>query len=86
MLGTPTIADLIRRDELGELKSVMEKSTESGMQTFDIALYRLVVAGAISDMTALEYADSNNNLRLKLKLHTESVGANKQPPEAWDLL
>jgi twitching motility protein PilU len=86
MLGTPTIADLIRRDELGELKSVMEKSTESGMQTFDIALYRLVVAGAISDMTALEYADSNNNLRLKLKLHTESVGANKQPPDAWDLL
>lgn len=86
MLGTPTIADLIRRDELGELKSVMEKSTESGMQTFDIALYRLVVTGAISDMTALKYADSNNNLRLKLKLHAESVGANKQPPEAWGLL
>ncbi len=86
MLGTPTIADLIRRDELGELKNMMEKSTVLGMQTFDVALYQLAVAGAISEMTALEYADSNINLRLKLKLHGENFAEGKAPPETWGLI
>ena len=72
MLGTPTIADLIRRNELGELKGIMEKSGEVGMQTFDAALYGLVVEGVISEDEALKHADSQNNLRLRLKLHTEA--------------
>jgi twitching motility protein PilU len=72
MLGTPTIADLIRRNELGELKGIMEKSGEVGMQTFDAALYTLVVEGVISEDEALKHADSQNNLRLRLKLHAEA--------------
>lgn len=72
MLGTPTIADLIRRNELGELKGIMEKSGEVGMQTFDGALYALVVEGVISEDEALKHADSQNNLRLRLKLHAEA--------------
>jgi len=72
MLGSPTIGDLIRRNELSELKGIMEKSSESGMQTFDGALYALVVEGAVSEEEALKYADSVNNLRLRLKLHTEA--------------
>ncbi|MEX5669968.1 type IV pili twitching motility protein PilT, partial [Pseudomonas neuropathica] len=47
MLGSPTIGDLIRRNEFSELKGIMEKSQEAGMQTFDGALYALVVEGAI---------------------------------------
>jgi twitching motility protein PilU len=72
MLGTPTIGDLIRRNELSELKGIMEKSAESGMQTFDGALYALVVEGAISEEEALKHADSVNNLRLRLKLHADA--------------
>jgi twitching motility protein PilU len=75
MLGSPTVADLIRRNEFGELKGIMEKSEELGMQTFDHALYNLVVEGAIDEEEALKNADSANNLRLRLKLHAESGAA-----------
>ncbi|MFF7709281.1 PilT/PilU family type 4a pilus ATPase [Pseudomonas sp. NPDC007930] len=68
MLGTATIRDLIHRGEFGELKGIMEKSVNLGMQTFDQALYELVGEGAISEEEALKNADSVNNLRLRLKL------------------
>ena len=71
MLGTPTIRDLIHRNELTELKGIMEKSTNLGMQTFDNALYDLAIEGAISEDEALKNADSANNVRLRLKLHSE---------------
>ncbi|WP_342652809.1 PilT/PilU family type 4a pilus ATPase [Pseudomonas sp. F3-2] len=71
MLGTPTIRDLIHRNELTELKGIMEKSTNMGMQTFDNALYDLAIEGAISEDEALKNADSANNVRLRLKLHSE---------------
>jgi twitching motility protein PilU len=83
MLGTPTIGDLIRRNKWSELKGIMEKSTDSGMQTFDGALYALVVEGAISAEVALKHADSVNNLRLRLKLHAD---ASAPPPGEWGLM
>ncbi|VEF10781.1 pilus retraction protein PilT [Pseudomonas fluorescens] len=85
MLGTPTIGDLIRRNELGELKGIMEKSAELGMQTFDTALHKLVVEGAISEEEALRHADSVNNLRLRLKLHADTTPV---PPTSneWGLM
>ena len=58
---------MIRRGELHELKATMAKSKEIGMQTFDQALYDLVVASNISEDDALHSADSANNLRLMLK-------------------
>jgi twitching motility protein PilU len=83
MLGTPTIRDLIHRNELTELKGIMEKSTNLGMQTFDNALYDLVIEGAITEDEALKNADSANNVRLRLKLHTESgVSHITTPPPA----
>lgn len=86
MLGTPTVGDLIRRNEFDELKGIMEKSTEQGMQTFDCALYALVIEGAIGEEEALKHADSLNNLRLRLKLHADaSPGPNAQPGE-WGLM
>ncbi|WP_349617834.1 PilT/PilU family type 4a pilus ATPase [Azotobacter salinestris] len=71
LLGTPTVRDLIKRSELSEIKEIMEKSRNLGMQTFDQALIDLVNEGAISEEEALKNADSANNVRLKLKLHRD---------------
>ncbi|MGY4495922.1 PilT/PilU family type 4a pilus ATPase [Pseudomonas sp. TE3610] len=73
MLGTATIKDLIHRNEFGELKGIMEKSVNLGMKTFDQALYELALEGAIDEEEALKNADSQNNLRLRLKLHRENA-------------
>lgn len=67
LLNSPRVADIIRRGELHELKPTMAKSTETGMQTFDQALYRLVIDDKISEQDALHSADSANDLRLILK-------------------
>jgi twitching motility protein PilU len=81
MLGTPTIRDFIQRNELNELKGIMEKSANLGMQTFDGALFELAVEGAISEEEALKNADSTNNVRLRLKLHHENgVTAQRSSP------
>ena len=75
MMGTPTIRDLIQRNQLNDLKGIMEKSGHLGMQTFDTALFELTAGGIISEEEAVKYADSKNNLRLRLKLHGEGVTA-----------
>lgn len=72
LLNTPLVSDLIRKGEVHELKPLMKKSTEMGMQTFDQALYALYDAGEISYDDALAYADSANDLRLLIKLEFES--------------
>jgi twitching motility protein PilU len=66
----------------------MEKSEELGMQTFDQALFNLVVEGAIDEEEALKNADSANNLRLRLKLHAESGAAPPADPPTgeWGLM
>jgi twitching motility protein PilU len=72
LLGTPTVRDLIKRSELSEIKEIMEKSRNIGMQTFDQALIELVRDGSISEDEAVKNADSANNVRLQLKLHGDS--------------
>lgn len=72
LINTPLVADLIRKGEVAELKELMQKSTEVGMQTFDQALYTLYDNGEISYKDALAHADSENDLRLKIKLHSEA--------------
>ncbi|WPC07065.1 PilT/PilU family type 4a pilus ATPase [Pseudomonas benzenivorans] len=72
MLGTPTVRDLIKRNEFSELKEIMEKSKNLGMQTFDQALIDLVHEGAIDEEEAVKNADSANNVRLKLKLYRDN--------------
>jgi twitching motility protein PilU len=86
MLGTPTIADLSRSNEFADLKGIMEKSAELGMQTFDAALYGLVVEGAISEEEALKHADSVNNLRLRLKLHADAAPSTEPSSGEWGLM
>lgn len=72
LLNTPLASDIIRKGEVHELKPLMKKSTELGMQTFDQALYDLYDAGEITYEDALAHADSANDLRLLIKLGSES--------------
>ncbi|MAR90790.1 MAG: PilT/PilU family type 4a pilus ATPase [Pseudomonadota bacterium] len=72
MLNTPLMADHIRKGEVHLLKPLMAKSRELGMQTFDQALYDLYSAGEITYEDALAHADSPNDLRLMIKLGSET--------------
>ena len=69
MLNSPLISDLIFNGNVHEIKELMKKSRELGMQTFDQALFDLVESDKISVEDALRNADSINDLRLALKLH-----------------
>ncbi len=82
LLGTPTVRDLIKRSELSEIKEIMEKSRNLGMQTFDQALIELVNEGAIDEEEAVKNADSANNVRLKLKLYREAPAVAAAPVAA----
>jgi len=68
MLNSPLIQDLIFKGEVHEIKAIMAKSRELGMQTFDQHLFELYEAGLISYEDALRNADSVNELRLMIKL------------------
>ena len=74
LINTPLAADLIRKGEVHELKGLMKRSTDLGMQTFDQALYNLYVQGEITYEDALLHADSSNDLRLMIKLGSEADG------------
>jgi len=69
MLNSPLISDLIFKGNVHEIKEIMKKSSEMGMQTFDMALFELYENGVISYEDALRNADSMNELRLQIKLH-----------------
>ncbi|AXY43264.1 MULTISPECIES: PilT/PilU family type 4a pilus ATPase [unclassified Halomonas] len=67
MLKSPLIGDLVRKGEVNEIKNVMSRSRDLGMQTFDQALYDLFRAGKITEEVALVHADSANDLRMMIK-------------------
>jgi len=69
MLNSPLISDLIFKGDVHQIKEIMKKSRELGMQTFDQALFDMVEADKISIEDALRNADSVNDLRLSLKLY-----------------
>ena len=69
LLNSPLISDLIFKGDIHEIKEIMKKSRELGMQTFDQALFDLYEAGLISYEDAMRNADSMNELRLAIKLH-----------------
>jgi len=71
LLNTPLIAELIFKGEVHEMKDLMRRSRELGMQTFDQALYDLYEGGVITYEDALRNADSVNDLRLQIKLHSK---------------
>jgi twitching motility protein PilU len=71
LLGTPRVGELIQRGEFDGIKEVMRKSESSGMKTFDSAVFELQQEGLIDEEEALRNADSQNNVRLKIKLANE---------------
>ena len=73
MLNSPLIADLILKGEVSEIKTIMKKSRELGMQTFDQALFDLYEADMITYEDALRNADSMNELRLRIKLEGKAA-------------
>ncbi len=79
LLNTPLMAELIFQGRIKEIKSVMTRSSDQGIVTFDAALFELYEAGKIGYETAIRHADSANNLRLKIKLESK-----RSPPRAAD--
>lgn len=72
LLNSPYISDLIEKGKVDEIKEIMERSREIGMQTFDQALLDLYFDGLISQENAVRYADSKNNVSLKIRLSQEN--------------
>ena len=71
MLNTPLISDLILKGDVTEIKEIMKKSRNLGMQTFDQALFDLFESNVITYEDALRNADSLNDLRLQIKLSSQ---------------
>jgi twitching motility protein PilU len=71
LINTPIVADKLLKGEFHEIKSIMQKSRELGMLTFDAALFDLYDEGAISYDEAIRNADSANELRLNIKLNSK---------------
>jgi len=71
MLNSPLISDLIFKGEVSEIKEVMKRSREVGMQTFDQSLFDLYDSNAVTYQDAIRNADSVNDLRLQIKLNSQ---------------
>jgi twitching motility protein PilU len=71
LLNSPLISDLIFKGEVAEIKEIMKKSRNIGMQTFDQALFDAYETNQISYEDALRNADSVNDLRLQFKLNSQ---------------
>jgi len=79
LINTPLISDLIEKGDIPEIKEVMKRSQELGMQTFDQAIYGLYMTDQITYEEALKNADSENEVRLMIKLNPkagEMMGGN----------
>ena len=75
MLASPLISDLIFRGDVVAIKEIMAKSNRLGMQTFDQALFQLYEDGVIGYEEAMRNADSQNELRLRIKLESKRESA-----------
>jgi twitching motility protein PilU len=71
LLNTPLLADMIFKGEVSEIKELMKRSRELGMQTFDQSLFDLYEANQVTYEDALRNADSVNDLRLQIKLNSQ---------------
>ena len=78
LLNSPLISDLILKGDVHEIKTIMSKSNELGMKTFDQALFDLYEADKISYDDALRSADSMNELRLRIKLEGKAAKGKDQ--------
>ncbi len=77
MLNTPRISDLIAKGEVAALKAAIEANAQDGSRSFDQALYDLYRTGEITLDEALKQADSQNNLRIRIKMEEAGQGSDK---------
>ena len=84
LLDTPRVKDLIHKNQVSLLKEAMAQGSGEGMQTFDQAIFYLYKQGRLDYDNALAYADSVNDLRLKIKL--DKVGDEEAPAVSEDKL
>ena len=82
LLDTPRVKDLIMKKKIDILKEAMAAGTQEHMQTFDQAIFYLYKEGRVSYENAMAYADSANDLRLKIKM--DEVGETAESAEATD--
>jgi len=84
LINTPIVADKLLKGEFHEIKTIMSKSRELGMKTFDRSLFELYDEGGISYDEAIRNADSANELRLNIKLNStrQAKASAKAPPAA----
>jgi twitching motility protein PilU len=73
MINSPLIKELILGGQVGEIKEIIKKSVDQGMQTFDQAVFNLYEEGKISYEDALRNADSVNDVRLRIKLESKTA-------------
>lgn len=85
MINSPLVADLVRKGSVPEIKDVMERSIEQGMQTFDRALYMKYQQGEITLDDAMAHADSSNNVRLMAKLSEEEGSSSESVSSSWEI-
>lgn len=85
LLRSPFVAELIEEGDVDALKDAMEQSTDMGMMTFDHALFSLYKAGKVSRETALQFADSENNMMVKMRLSGEITESHFEisPPSGY---
>ena len=74
LINSPMISDMIKDHRIDEIRSAMEKSKEWGMQTFDQSLFDLYEKDLITYEDAMKNAESENDLRLAIKLHGKEAG------------
>lgn len=74
LINTPYVTEILQQGKLEKLPEAMEQGSKYGMATFDDVLYRMYKSGTIDVKTALEYADSYNNLQLKIRMSDGSAG------------
>ena len=71
MINTPYMAELIQKQKMGDIKEIMGDNGDIGMHTFDQSLFKLFANGKIDEENALAYADSRNDLSLKIRFAAE---------------
>ncbi|MFO8152109.1 PilT/PilU family type 4a pilus ATPase [Thioalkalivibrio sp.] len=85
MINTPLMSDLILKGQVHEMKDLIKRSREQGMQTFDQALFDLYESGKISYPEAIRNADSMNDLRLRIKLDSKRARREEEPDVMDDM-
>ena len=67
LLNQGLIRELIEEGKVKEIREVMERNSDIGMQTFDQALLARYVRGEVTQEVALAESDNPQNLKLKMK-------------------